>query len=64
MNPQSSSNSNSASMDGTDGGKEEEAEASDPRPCSNSNQASLDGTGVEEKKKQGRQNLHTYSSSN
>ena len=64
MNPQSSSNSNSASMDGTDGGKEEEAEASDPRPCSSSNQASLDGTGVEEKKKQGRQNLHTYSSSN
>ena len=47
MNPQSSSNSNSENMDGTSGGKEEEAEASDPRPCSSSNQASLDGTGGE-----------------
>ena len=44
MNPQSSSNSNSASIDGTNGGREE-AEAPDPRPCSSSNQASLDGTG-------------------
>ena len=51
-------------MDGIDGGKEEEAEATDPRPCSSSNRASMDGTSDGREKEAETPNPHTYSSSN
>ena len=51
-------------MDGIGGGKEEEAEATDPRPCSSSNRASMDGTGSGREEEAGMPNLHTCSNSN
>ena len=64
MNPQSSSNKNRASTDGTGSGREEEAEAPDPWPCSSSNQASLDGIGGGKEEEARTPNPHTCSSSN
>ena len=51
-------------MDSTGGGREEEAEATDPRPCSSSNRASMDGTGGRREEEVGTPNLHTCSNSN
>ena len=51
-------------MDGTSGGREEEAEATDPRPCSSSNRTSMDGTGGGREEEAGMRNPHTCSSSN
>ena len=51
-------------MDGTAGGREEEAETPDPRSCSSSNQASMDGTGSGKEEEVGTPNPHTCSSSN
>ena len=50
-------------MDGTGGGREEEAETPGPRSCSNSNQASMDGTDGR-REEAGTPNLHTGSSNN
>ena len=64
INPQSCSSSNQASTDGTDSGREEEAETPDPRSCSSSNQISMDGTDGGREEEAGTPNLHTCSSSN
>ena len=49
VDSQSCSNSNRASMDGTDDEKEEEAETPEAQSCSSSNRASTDGTDDERK---------------
>ena len=51
-------------MDGTSGGREEEAEATDPRPCSSSNRVSMDGTSNGREEEAGTPNPYTYSNSN
>ena len=51
-------------MDGTYGGREEEAETLNPRSCSSSNQASMDGTGGGREEEAGMPNPHTCFSSN
>ena len=51
-------------MDGTGGGREEEAEMPDPQSCSSSNRASMDGTSDGREEKAETPNPHTCSSSN
>jgi len=51
-------------MDGTDDGREEEAEMPDPQSCSSSNQASMDGTDDGREEEAETPNPHTCSSSN
>ena len=48
INPQSCSSSNRASMDGTGGGRVEEAETPNPHTCSNSNWASIALAAIEQ----------------
>ena len=51
-------------MDGTGGGREEEAERPDPQSCSSSNWASMDGTSDGREEEAKTPNPHTCSSSN
>ena len=51
-------------MDGTGGGRKEEAETPDSRSCSNNNQASMDGAGGGREEEARTLNPHTCSSSN
>ena len=51
-------------MDGTSGGREEEAKTPDPRSCSSSNQASQDSTDGGREEEVGTPNPHPCSSSN
>ena len=51
-------------MDGTDDGREEEAETPDPQSYSSSNRASMDGTGDGREEEAKTPNPHTCSSSN
>ena len=48
INPQYCSSSNQASMDGTDDGREEEAEMSNPHTCSSSNRANISLAAIEQ----------------
>ena len=48
INPRSYSNSNRTSMDGTDGGREEEAGMPHPHTCSSSNQTSISLVAIEQ----------------